>query len=307
MGRRLYRKLFFFLIVMLLPALITRFMSREGGISERKNMPEEYYILSGNERLPLEEYLTGAVAYYMPVSCDDEAFKAMAVLLRTFARVRMGEGKEAEEERLALSRYKMEEMEAIFGENFSYTYSRYQAAVRATKGEVLRYEGELIEPYFHQISAGMTNSLSGCPYLSSVDSSCDIQADGFLSLITISPEEFYAGLLKASGTDKALLWQEASAEEYMEQLTIEAREGEYKQAVVWKEVRIPASEIQKAFDLKSTAFTFEAYEGKIRIITKGLGHGIGLSLNGAKELALEGKSYRQILGWYYSNITVSGE
>ncbi len=307
MSRRLYRNLCFLLIVILLPAFVTRIMNEEGAVAERNSDSEEYYIISGQEKMPVEEYLTGVVAYYMPVSYEDEAYKAMAVLLRTFVRMRMEDKREIEEEQLSLPRYQMEELEVMFGEDFSYTYSRYQTAIRQTKGEVLRCEGELVEPYFHQVSAGMTNSLKGCPYLSSVDSSWDIQAENFLSLFTISVEEFYAGLLKASGSEEALLMEEASAEEFMERLVVEEREGEYKQAVVWNGVRIPASKVQEAFGLRSPAFSFEAYEGRIRILTKGIGHGLGLSLHGAEYMALEGKSYREILAYYYSNITVSGE
>ncbi len=307
MSRRLYKSVIFFLVIILLPALITLYMSEGGGVTERKSASEEYYIISKQERIPLEEYLTGAVAFYMPVSCDDEAFKAMAVLLRTFVLFQMGDLKEIEEEKLSLSRYQMEEMEVMFGDKFSYTYSRYQTAVQITKGETLKYEGELIEPYFHQVSAGMTNSLAGIPYLSSVDSPYDIQADRYLSLITISSSEFCTGLWKAADSSEELLMQEVSAEDIMAQIIVEVREGEYKQSVVWKNIRIPAVSIQKVFGLPSTAFQFEAYEGNIRIITKGLGHGIGLSLHGAMKMAEEGKSYREILTYYYSNITVSGE
>ncbi len=307
MSKRLYRNLFFLLAVILLPAAITYLMNEEGAVSERSSAPEEYYIVSGQEKMPIEEYLTGTVAYYMPVTYEDEAYKAMAVLLRTYVRMRMGEEREINEDQLSLPRYQMEELQAMFGEDFSYTYSRYQTAVQQTRGEVMRCDGELIEPYFHQVSAGMTNSLKGCLYLSSVDSSWDIQAESFLSLLTMSAEEFYAGLLKASGSENVLLMEEASAEEFMDQLVVEGREGEYKQAVVWNEIRIPASKVQDAFGLKSPAFSFEAYEGRIRILTKGIGHGLGLSLYGAEHMASEGKSYREILAYYYSNITVSGE
>ena len=115
MSRRLYKSVIFFLVIILLPALITLYMSEGGGVTERKSASEEYYIISKQERIPLEEYLTGAVAFYMPVSCDDEAFKAMAVLLRTFVLFQMGDLKEIEEEKLSLSRYQMEEMEVMFG------------------------------------------------------------------------------------------------------------------------------------------------------------------------------------------------
>lgn len=307
MNRKFYKGSMFFLIIILLPALVTQFMNKEGGIAERKTEPEEYYILSNQEKIPLEEYLTGALAYYMPVSYNDEAYKALAVLLRTYIRLQMGEENQITEELLSLSRYQIEEMEVMFGDDFSYLYSRYQKAVRATRGEVLCYEGELIEPYFHQVSAGRTNSLQGYPYLSGVDSGWDIQADNYLSLLTLTAEEFYAGLLKTVDEKEEFLQQTVTAEELLQQVKLEAGEGEYKQFVVWKETKIPAGSVQKAFKLPSTAFSFEAYEGNIRIMTKGLGHGIGLSLYGTGCMAEEGKSYREILTYYYSNITVSGE
>ena len=107
MSKRLYRNLFFLLAVILLPAAITYLMNEEGAVSERSSAPEEYYIVSGQEKMPIEEYLTGTVAYYMPVTYEDEAYKAMAVLLRTYVRMRMGEEREINEDQLSLPRYQM--------------------------------------------------------------------------------------------------------------------------------------------------------------------------------------------------------
>ena len=108
MSKRLYRNLFFLLAVILLPAAITYLMNEEGAVSERSSAPEEYYIVSGQEKMPIEEYLTGTVAYYMPVTYEDEAYKAMAVLLRTYVRMRMGEEREINEDQLSLPRYQMD-------------------------------------------------------------------------------------------------------------------------------------------------------------------------------------------------------
>lgn len=297
----------FLLIILLLPTIATRLMNRAGGIAERQHEPEEYYILSGQEKIPLEEYLTGALACYMPVSGEDEAYKAMAVLLRSHIRRLAGDGVEIAEEQLTISRLGIEDMRVRLGTDFSYLYGRYQAAVRATKGEVLRYDGEIIEPCFHEVSAGATSGLMEAPYLESVDSSWDIQAVNYLSLLTLRTEEFRAGLQEAAGEEQKPPSEPEDAQMLLAQLTMEPEAGPYRQSVWWKEKEIPASEIQRVFGLSSPAFTFEAYEGSVRIVTRGIGDGTGMSLYGAERMAEEGKSYQEILKHYYSNITVSGE
>ena len=40
-------------------------------------------------------------------------------------------------------------------------------------------------------------------------------------------------------------------------------------------------------------------------MTKGLGHGYGLSIYGANEMAKEGKTYQEILSYYYSGIEIT--
>lgn len=307
MNRKWYGRGVWFLVLLLFPALVTQVMSGEEAVAQGKTKQEGYYILADGERIPLEEYLTGAVAWYMPESYEDEAYKAMVILLRTYVRNEMGDDREIEEEKLALSRCQTEEMEIRFGETFAYQYGRYQKAVRATRGEVIRYEGNLILPYFHQVSAGKTNALSGYPYLLSVDSEMDLQAENYLSLRVISVEEcvrVLSELCENSGEETEQVW---TAEGLMNEMTIETGEGEYKRAVIWREHRIPAAKIKEAFSLPSTAFVIEEYEGKIRIMTRGIGHGIGLSIYGCEKMAEDGKSCKEILKHYYSNITVSDE
>ena len=36
----------------------------------------------------------------------------------------------------------------------------------------------------------------------------------------------------------------------------------------------------------------------------GYGHGVGMSQYGANELAKEGKSWQEILQWYYTGVTI---
>ena len=56
--------------------------------------------------------------------------------------------------------------------------------------------------------------------------------------------------------------------------------------------------------LNSPNFQVEEYEGKIRIITKGMGHGLGLSMYGASQLAKSGKGYEEIFKHYYTGVEI---
>lgn len=58
-------------------------------------------------------------------------------------------------------------------------------------------------------------------------------------------------------------------------------------------------EFRSRLGLNSACFTVTELDGKVRIVTKGLGHGVGLSQYTAESMALEGKSYEEILAYFY--------
>jgi stage II sporulation protein D len=57
------------------------------------------------------------------------------------------------------------------------------------------------------------------------------------------------------------------------------------------------------FGLRSTAASVEVGEKTVVFTTTGYGHGVGLSQYGANAFALEGKTYREILSWYYTGVS----
>ena len=58
------------------------------------------------------------------------------------------------------------------------------------------------------------------------------------------------------------------------------------------------TEIRTLFDLKSTDFDI-SIGSEIKFVTKGYGHGVGMSQYGANKLAQNGKNYEEILKYYY--------
>ena len=56
------------------------------------------------------------------------------------------------------------------------------------------------------------------------------------------------------------------------------------------------------YELNSSCFTAEETDQGVRIVTRGLGHGFGMSLYTAGRMALEGRTYREILSYFYKNL-----
>jgi stage II sporulation protein D len=62
--------------------------------------------------------------------------------------------------------------------------------------------------------------------------------------------------------------------------------------------------LRSKLGLRSTAFTVEADEQGITITTRGFGHRVGMSQYGADAMAMDGKSFEEILAYYYSGTTL---
>ena len=57
--------------------------------------------------------------------------------------------------------------------------------------------------------------------------------------------------------------------------------------------------------MNSAYLTFSFADGKFTFDVKGKGHGVGMSQYGADYLARQGKSYEDILKYYYSDVAVA--
>ena len=67
---------------------------------------------------------------------------------------------------------------------------------------------------------------------------------------------------------------------------------------------VSGADIRRALELKSSNFEVAFSDGKYTFSVKGYGHAVGMSQNGANYLALQGKSYEEILLHYYTGCTV---
>jgi stage II sporulation protein D len=62
---------------------------------------------------------------------------------------------------------------------------------------------------------------------------------------------------------------------------------------------LSGEELRTALSLPSSCFYCKEVDGQVRIVTKGVGHGVGMSQFGANSMAAQGKDYREILETYF--------
>jgi stage II sporulation protein D len=64
-------------------------------------------------------------------------------------------------------------------------------------------------------------------------------------------------------------------------------------------------QLREAFSLRSANFDVALQEGEITFTVRGYGHGVGMSQYGAKVMAEQGSTYKEILTWYYPGCQVA--
>ena len=67
---------------------------------------------------------------------------------------------------------------------------------------------------------------------------------------------------------------------------------------------ISGVEARKIFELRSTNFTIENNNEKVKFSVVGYGHGVGMSQTGSNTLAKQGKNYKEIIQHFYKDIEI---
>ena len=251
--------------------------------------------------VPAEEFLTGVVAAEIPAEYGIETLKAQAVLARTYIYRLVDPGLERiREEELDIDCLSMREMEKKWGkEHFREYYGKIRTAVQETEGLVAEYDGELIEPFYCEASAGKTRELATYPYIRSVESPGDLGAGEFLCVRTFTEAEFADKIGRIGGP-------RPGADGIAEKIQIiERDDAGYVKRVQIGDMDYSGDEVRDSLGLKSSCFHFSSADGKIRVSSKGIGSGYGFSQAGADAMEREqGSEFRELLKYYFQGIEI---
>lgn len=250
-------------------------------------------LIAVNE-LPLEEYLVGLINCEISSAWPIEAIKAQAVIARTYAVNRR------ETRRNALYHLESSVIDQVYN-GCEIEDSRARRGVAETAGEVLTYKGAIIQAFYHSNCGGKTEAAenvwgASIPYLKGVDCQyCQLSPsstwDQKLPLKEIEERLRAAGFRAANLTDL--------------RAGVRNNRGRLKNVIAVTprgEVAVAGDQFRKAIGygvIKSTNFTVKVVNGDAIFSGLGNGHGVGLCQWGAKQRALEGFSYAEILSYYY--------
>lgn len=259
------------------------------------------------EDVPLEEYVVGVVASEMPAEFESEALKAQALAARTYITKQLTndqtlsapEGSVVTDTQMHQVYKNPTELKAAWGEDYTWKLQKITEAVAATQGQILTYENKPIEALFFSTSNGFTENSEevwqqSIPYLKSVESTWDEKSPKYYEkkIMTISEFESKLGVNIDSTSGTIGKITELTPGKRVAKVEIDGKQ-------------FTGVDVREKLELKSADFTWEIKGNSVVIETKGYGHGVGMSQYGANFMAQSGKTYKDIVSYYYNGTKVS--
>jgi stage II sporulation protein D len=255
--------------------------------------PADRGLLVVNE-LPIEEYLIGLINCEISSQWPMEAVKAQAVIARSYAIYQKEARKNAP--------YQLEStvLDQVY-DGCEIEDSRAARGVSETAGEVLTYDNRVIQAFYHSSCGGHTEASENVwsislPYLKGVDCVYCMKTPSARWELTL-PLKKIESLLRDNGYQASDLRDIRAGRKNgsgrVTDVTLISARGR---------LVISAVNLRKAIGfsvMKSTNFEVRTNGDNALFTGTGNGHGVGLCQWGAKQRALEGFDYREILDYYY--------
>lgn len=283
-------------------------------------------IVIVNELL-LEEYLYAVVPSEMPASYELEALKAQAVCARSYAYNQSRE--------YAYPEYQahVDDSTAFQVYGNSAEQERTVQAVDETCGEKIWYKSQVATAYYYSTSCGKTASITAWgsdlneanQYLKSINVcnedgasyeaalpwykwTATISEQTMSNLVELNTGKEIGTLLNLAVTKQGDggIVQELTAVGTTGKIVVET-ENKIRSALGGSGYTIEKQDgtvVDSTKLLPSAFFTIEKKNGNYILHGGGYGHGIGMSQNGANEMAKRGKKYKQILTTFYTGVVV---
>jgi stage II sporulation protein D len=244
----------------------------------------------------LRDYLKSVVPSEIPADWNAEALKSQAIASRTYALYHM-----------LHSRSKR-----LFDLDATTSFQVYRGissekqstgdAVERTDGEIVTYDGSPILAYFHSTCGGRTAddrdvwSGGDQPYLNSIQCTYCSESPHFRWQTDLALADIRKSLQRNSrftGQIRSVAFRNHDGR--VTSVTVRHSQGSC--SMTGNEFRL----LFNSGTVKSTSFHSKKYKGGLLLNGNGWGHGVGLCQWGAKGMAENGKTYKNILQYYYRN------
>ena len=325
----------FILIIFIIPALLTRRtlpVNSNEKISNQEEQNVENQTQTSNqneynyskygtisllhkktgevEQVNLDEYLCNVVSAEMPANYEIEALKAQAIVARTYTIYKILNKKHDTadicddstccqawvDKETRFSRWEESKRES--------NWEKIQKCVQETQGQIITYQNQPINAFFHANSGGKTElpvnvwGGTGLPYLQVVETAGEEGYKQYESEVELTQDELIEKL-KTKYSDISI---DFSNQEDLK--ILEYTDSGRVKTVKFGNHEISGVETRTLLGLKSTNFEISKENDKIKFTVKGYGHGVGMSQTGADAMAKQGKNYKEIINHFYSGVEI---
>ena len=269
----------------------------------------------------VEDYLRGVVPYEIGKldSGRIEALKAQAVAARTYAYKHFNS-----RETLGFDVYADTKDQVYKG--LASATPLTDAAVKATAGVVMTYNGEFIIAYYHSTCGGVTETLAtwnrkGLPYLQSKP---DRRPNGkpwcnessYIKWERRFADKDIVKLFKSNASEAKANFSSPKGSDFSTVKSIEIKDKLKSGRILTLRVETDKGHFdvltdrtrwlfKKAGTILPSSFFSIRKDGKEWVLTgTGFGHGVGMCQMGVRARAQAGQSYQEILSHYYPGITL---
>ena len=256
--------------------------------------------------LSFDDYIKGVLIGEMPVNYELEALKAQALVARTYTLYKLENGENVHDgadmcdDINCCQCFKTKEYAFASWDDSGEKakWLKIEEAVNATKNQCITYDDEIIAAFFHANSGGKTEDVKyiwgevEIPYLKSVA--------GFEKNLDEEIKTFKKAEFEKLIKDKYDSYIYNSGELKILDYTTSGRAN----LIQLGDINLKATELRTLLSLKSTNINIEASDEAITVKTNGYGHGVGMSQVGANQMALDGKTYDEIIKHYYTGVEI---
>lgn len=257
--------------------------------------------------LDFDDYIKGVLIGEVPITYELEALKAQAIVARTYTLYKLKTNKNGHngadmcDDINCCQCYKTKEyaFQSWDDEEENEKWRKLEQAVNETSKKYITYSGEIISAFFHAHSGGQTENVkyvwggNEIPYLKSVEGKENYP---YQDTKTFTKEEFAESI-----KDIIKDYKEKDYEIKIVDYTGSGRVNNIKIG----EIEIKATELRKLVGIRSTNFRIEKKEdGTVTFYTIGYGHGVGMSQEGANQMAIDGATYEEIIKHYYTGVEI---
>lgn len=259
---------------------------------------------NAEQSMDINKFIIMVLAARYAQSQEIEVLKAESIMIRTDIYRIMGDSMQTDSTSLGVEFLTEKQMKSEWKENYQSNYDLIADCVAATDNIVLMYQNMYIDAKYTKVSNGST--LSGSEllgeqyaYLTQNDCPEDIKSEEYLKIETFSYKDFVKkikSVYEQSGLSETAPLQNVQI--------VSKTDSGYVTKIQVGNVIMSGAEFVKIMGLSSPALTIENLNGSVKITTKGVGDGFGVSIYTADCMAKQGSSYEQILKMFYSGITI---